>query len=82
MCAKVQQILRSGKFGNCSEALKVYEQNCHRLFPLATFFREEDLKEDPKEVPNEQLSENPPGGQDDIKDECSGAKRTSFWCVF
>ena len=71
MCAKVQQILRSGKFGDCSEALKVYEQSCHRLFPLATFFREED----PKEVPNEQLSENPPGGQDDnIKDECSGGQ--------
>ena len=59
-----------GKFGDCSEALKVYEQNCHRLFPLATFFREED----PKKVPNEQLSENPPGGQDDIKDECSGGQ--------
>ena len=70
MCTKVQQILRSGKFGDCSEALKLYEQSCHKLFPLATVFWEGD----PKEVPNEQLSENPPGGQDNIKDECSGGQ--------
>ena len=70
MCTKVQQLLRSGKLGDCSEAVKLYEHSCHRLFPLATTFREET----PKEVPNEQLSENPPEGQDDIKDECSGGQ--------
>lgn len=77
MCVKVHQLLRSGIFGDCSEALKAYEHRCHELFPLAVMFRplpSLSLANPSEGGPNEPSSENPPGGQENVKSECSGGQ--------
>ncbi len=70
-------MLKGGEFGDCSEALVVYNCRCHELFPMAVAFRphlEESASTPTEDTGGDEqsiiASVNPSGG----KDECSGGQ--------
>jgi len=80
MCVRVQQLLKTGSFGNCIEAVEAYEQRCHKVFPLATAFKPLQL---PAELVGNKIGQledgtNPnPHSQEEggiNRDKCSGGQ--------
>ena len=74
----MQQLLKNGTLGDCSEVLKSYEHKCHDLFPLATAFMPPSVSvPSSKELGDDSNGQSEPplkNPQVPLEDECSGGQ--------
>ena len=83
LCVRVQQLMKTGAFGSCTEAVTDYEQRCHKLFPLATAFKpleipvqlvENEIEQSEGDIDNPDSNSQKQG--EIIRDECSGEQNS------